>query len=66
MSIQYPLDFLWIDFIAADIDDSAAAADKIITIAAPLNEIGGVDETMAVEKRRGQTDLQIWTRFGLT
>ena len=51
MTVDDGLDLFGIHLLAADVDDAAAAAEEEITLAAALDEIAGVDETVAVVQR---------------
>ena len=46
------------DLHSADIDDAAPAADEVVALAAPLDDVAGVDEAVvAGERRRARADI---------
>ena len=49
MPVDHRLDFLGMNFQPTDVDDTVRTTDKVITIATPLDDIAGVDETVFVD-----------------
>ena len=52
MPVDHGFDFLGMNLQAADIDDAAAPADEVITVAAQFDHVAGVDESVLVGQRR--------------
>ncbi len=51
MPVDHRLDLFRMDLQSADIDDATLAADEVITLAAPLDNVAGVDKAVGVGKR---------------
>jgi hypothetical protein len=52
MAVDHRLDLLGMDLLAADIDDAAAPADKVIAAIAQFDDVAGIDKAVRVEKQR--------------
>ena len=48
MPVHNSLDLLGVNFQSADIDDAAPAPDKVVTVAALLYNVAGVDKAVIV------------------
>src|SRR3954469_2717492 len=48
MAIDGGFDFLGMHLEAADVDDSAAASEKVVALAATLHHVAGIDESVGV------------------
>ena len=49
--IDHGLDFLGMDLQAPDVDDPPAAPDKVVAVAAALDDVTGIDEAFGIEQR---------------
>ena len=54
MPIDHGLDFLGMDLEAANIDDAVASSDEVVAVAAQLDHIARVNETVRVGERVGR------------
>src|SRR5271155_1099481 len=57
MPVYHRLDLFGMNFQPADIDDTVVAADKIITIATPFNDVAGVNESFVVGEQLARANI---------
>src|SRR5437867_1321859 len=51
MPVDRRLDFLRVDLQAADVDEAAAPAEKVVPVAAAFHHVAGVDEAVVIAER---------------
>src|SRR5215472_15315595 len=62
MAVDHRLDLLGVHLLPADVDDPAAASDKMVAAAAQLDDVAGIDKAILV-KGRGNAVAEIAERI---